>query len=346
MLIVTLAFALGIGSSRLVADSCIARSAMAGMPVPVDYADGRFFARWPLYGGDTLRLYLDTGGPRDQLLSSTVTRLGLTREVLTFEGDSGSWVRIPGVIAHQIAPAIRSNTWLDTAQGVNDGSIRVMASFPGSVLDQLVGEGPAGARVDGILGPDWFAGRVWRLDYPGGRLFYHGAEAIGSIPPQCWIPLGFQTDSAGEPTTNFPRISAVIDGDTLDFLFDAGAMTTLTATARGLIDPAGAATRAASFLVHEWFERWHARHPDWLVVTDADQRFHNRMMRVPEIVVGGRRLGPVWFSERPDGAFHNFMSQWMDRRVDGALGGSAWRDVVIVLDYPRSRAAVLAAGGR
>ena len=322
-------------------DPCAAPSAQTGTPIPVDYSDGRFFVRWSLRGGDVLRLYLDTGGPRDNLLSGTVQRLGLARQVLALEGDSVSWVRIPRAVAEQLSPALRSNTWQDTVHAAHDGTVRVMATFPGSFLERLAGDGPAGKRVDGILGPDWFAGRVWTLDYPGQRLYYHGTDAVASVPLQCWVPLGFQVDSAGTPTSNFPRITAVIDGDSIDFLFDAGAMTTLTDSAWRVIEPQAGQTRATSFIVHERFENWRVRHPDWLVIDNADNRYHNRMIQVPVIEVGGQRLGPVWFSERPDASFRSFFSQWMDRQIDGALGGSAWRNAIVVLDYPRSRAAVL-----
>ena len=65
------------------------------------------------------------------------------------------------------------------------------------------------------------------------------------------------------------------------------------------------------------------------------------IMRVPTIDVGGRQIGPVWFTERPDRNFHDFMSRYMDQPIEGALGGSAWRYVTLVLDYPGAKAALL-----
>jgi len=35
------------------------------------------------------------------------------------------------------------------------------------------------------------------------------------------------------------------------------------------------------------------------------------------------------------------MSQYMDRPIEGALGGSAFRYVTLIIDYPRARAAAL-----
>jgi hypothetical protein len=106
------------------------------------------------------------------------------------------------------------------------------------------------------------------------------------------------------------------------------------------VKPGEREERATSFIVHERFERWHARHPDWPTIARAERGWGSRMIRVPLIEVAGQRIGPVWFTERPDASFRWF-SQWMDRKVEGALGGSAWRYGTVVLDYPRARLAFL-----
>ncbi|MEO8030651.1 MAG: hypothetical protein ABJC74_02205 [Gemmatimonadota bacterium] len=321
---------------------CVAGMDPGARSLPVDYMDGRYFVRWSLKGGDTLRMYLDTGGPRDHLTAGAVQRLGLIREVKQLGPDSVSWVRLPAAIATQLVPSLRSNNYLeDSTRTWPPESARLMAYFP-----KEDGFGSERDRVDGILGPDWFGGRVWTLDYAGRKLWYHENGATTSVPAACWVPLGFQLDSAGRRSSNFPRITAVVDGDSVDFLLDTGAMTVLSDAARRATNQPTGKIVAASFIIHSRFERWRAGHPDWLVVENADIRYHNRMIRVPSIEVGGQRQGPVWFSERPDAAFHNFMSQWMDRQIDGALGGSAWRDVVVVLDYPGARAAILTAPAR
>ncbi len=57
------------------------------------------------------------------------------------------------------------------------------------------------------------------------------------------------------------------------------------------------------------------------------------LIDVPALSLGGHTIGPVWFTRRADTNFHDYISQWMDRRVDGALGGSALRYFTITLDY-------------
>jgi hypothetical protein len=70
------------------------------------------------------------------------------------------------------------------------------------------------------------------------------------------------------------------------------------------------------------------------------------MIRVPTIEIGSQKIGPVWFTERPNRSFHDFMSQYMDQPIDGALGGSAWRYGTLIIDYPRARAAVIVSNER
>jgi hypothetical protein len=307
-----------------------------GRPVPIDYVADRFFARWSLRDGGALHLYLDTGGGPNTLYPAAVGRLRLVPDTEIAGADTLTWVHTAPDLGSDSLPPIPSS----------DGkTIRFFAPpAAGQVRWLLDGFSRDGLVVDGLLGPTWFADRVWTFDYPHRRLLAHVPDAIGSLPPRCWLAVGFQRDSAGHPTTNFPRITAVIDGDSVDFLFDTGAMTTLTDSAWHVAEPQVPQHRATSFVTQQRFDQWHARHPDWPVVRNAEQGTGAAMIRVPEIAVGGARLGPVWFTARGDANFHQFMSQWMDRQIDGALGGTAWHTVAVVLDYPRARLAILQTG--
>jgi hypothetical protein len=71
------------------------------------------------------------------------------------------------------------------------------------------------------------------------------------------------------------------------------------------------------------------------VIADADVQVRGmRMIEVPEVLVGGHPVGPVWFTERANESFHDYMSRWMYRSIEGALGGSALRYFQVTLDYP------------
>lgn len=50
------------------------------------------------------------------------------------------------------------------------------------------------------------------------------------------------------------------------------------------------------------------------------------MMQVPSVEVGGVQTGAVWFTERPDNNFVNYMSAMTGAPVEGSAGGNMFRD--------------------
>ena len=62
------------------------------------------------------------------------------------------------------------------------------------------------------------------------------------------------------------------------------------------------------------------------------------MLRVPDVVLAGIHLGPVWFTSRPDAKFEKFMSSMTAGPVEGSLGGNALASVELTVDYVRARA--------
>ena len=111
----------------------------------------------------------------------------------------------------------------------------------------------------------------------------------------------------------------------------------MTAEALTKLGDGTAESRATSFIVATRFDQWRQRHPDWRVVENADANAKGEpMIQVPLITVAGYTVGPVWFTRRPDKNFHQFMSQFMDRTVEGALGGSALRFFRLSVDYPNA----------
>jgi len=139
---------------------------------------------------------------------------------------------------------------------------------------------------------------------------------------------------------HFPSMPMTVAGEELLVLLDTGATATLgedAAAMHGL--PAGTDV-GTSFIEREVFDRWVAKHPDWRVAQkgDAMRQGTFRMIEVPQVVIAGHTVGPVWFAERPPGAFQKYMAAMMDRPTWGALGGSAFRHVRMVVDYPAAKA--------
>jgi hypothetical protein len=205
-----------------------------------------------------------------------------------------------------------------------------------------------------------FSGTVKRLGLPA-KTMEDGQEKLeivalpafrpeASIPPPVGnggqlpavdaghrVSLGFKTDKDGQRLLNFPRIAATVDGETLDLLFDTGATVVLSPEALAKLGDKGPALRGTSFIAAVHFDAWRQKHPDWRVVENADLGVKGEpMIEVPAVTVAGYTVGPVWFTRRPDPNFHQGMSQYMDRQVEGALGGSALRFFRVTVDYPNA----------
>jgi hypothetical protein len=190
---------------------------------------------------------------------------------------------------------------------------------------------------DGMLGQEWFAGRVWAFDYPQHRLLLHSSnEVMKKAGDRHRIALGFKTDESGTRLLNFPRVQVLIDGENLDLLFDTGATTTLSDSALSVLKDNRSAERATSFITTTIFEKWRKRHPGWRMMARAEKETGEAMIEVPKITVAGHSVGPIWFTRRRDKNFHEFMSQFMDKRVEGALGGNALRYFRVTVDYPNA----------
>lgn len=312
--------------------------------LPARYDEGRWIVRPVTAAGDTLDLYTDSGGG---LLFIARERLGPGAAPAFAErgpgGDSlftAAW------------PAFRPGATIPAPLGAPGPRVTTAAA---AVFRRMTGgvHGLMPAR-DGFLGHGWFAGRRWVLDYPARTLALAPADApaapLGPAPGSVFgggtgavtVPLGFKNAAdvappAGE-TPWFPRVRVAVDGDSLDLLFDTGATTVLTDSAWAAVGDGRPASRAASFVTRTVFDGWRRRHPEWRVVAGGEAVSGADMIEVPAVSVGGLAAGPVWFTARPDPAFARFMSQWMDRPVFGALGGSALRYYRVDLDYAHRRA--------
>lgn len=272
----------------------------------------------PLAHGGTLHFYTDSGGGLF-VTEAAVERLGLPTVELPAGGDAppgARGVRWPALRDASIPPP------------PGNGVLPVMPPNP---------KAPAWITWDGMLGESWFGGRVWTWDYPAKRLVLEGRD-WKPAPGATRVALGFKAGANGTRETNFPRIGVRIDGKPIDLLLDTGAMTRLTPAAMTALADAQPAVRATSMIADMQFKAWRTAHPDWRVIEDAQDGTHAAMIEVPSVEIAGHAIGPVWFTWRPDRAFHEFMSGMMDARVEGALGGNALRHFAMTIDYPGSAA--------
>jgi hypothetical protein len=302
-------------AASLAAADCAAagdESPLEPIALPARFEGDLVFVEPVTSDGKRLVLYTDTGGGLF-LLSDSVERLGLAADPPSAEGEPPS----VGL------PAFRPEAWIPAPEAMG-GRLPVMPAEQ---------RPPFASGWDGMLGQQWFAGRVWTFDYPGRRLLlWQGTQHPASDEARR-ASLGFRETEAGGKLA-FPRIEITIAGEPLDVLFDTGATTVLTEAALAVVDDGGAAQRATSFVTRSVFERWRAAHPQWRVVEAAEERTGAAMIEVPEVTIAGFPVGPAWFTVRPDPNFHEFMSQFMDRRVEGAVGGNVLRHFRVTVSYP------------
>ncbi len=281
--------------------------------IPTKYVDGTFYAEPVTEHGDRLSFYTDTGG--------------------------GLWIKKNAVDKDKLPTAAEGERtvlkpWPKFKQGQ-----AIPEPLGGLVTVMPEGEKlPGWARDwDGMLGQQWFSGRIWTFDYPKQQLWLRDEKSIPRIDGTHTVSLGFQADASGKHSTDFPRITVRIDGENLDLLFDTGAQTFLAAPARDALK-LGSEQRAASFITKSTSDKWHKNHPQWRYIEKAEEETSADMIQVPQVEVGGYTVGLVWFTVRPDKAFHEYMAQWMDKPVEGALGGSALHYFRVTVDYVNAKA--------
>jgi hypothetical protein len=200
----------------------------------------------------------------------------------------------------------------------------------------------AGSGDDGQLGAGYLPGRVWTFDYPAQQLTLDG-DNWQPGPTTHRASLGFPHDAKGTQASGFARITIRVDGQPLDMLLDTGATSYPTPAAIRISGtPTVHGEGVTSYITTSTLERWHKAHPDWRVVQDADDKVAakplKRIIEVPEVEIAGWTVGPVWFTEQPDHAYHVWMASMMDKSIEGAVGGNVFRHFVMTIDYPRATA--------
>jgi hypothetical protein len=290
--------------------------------IPTRYSGDRFLAVPTAKGGEKLTMLADSAGGTF-LLGDVARRLKLEISEMPLEGENGQKLRVADL------PAFEPGAAIPPPLGYKGAKTLVFEAKPGQL--------PAFFKpYSGLLGQQWFAGRVWTFDYPGKRLLWRAPGDLPRHDAAHEVKLGFRKSATGERETNFARIPVQIDGETLDFVFDTGATNILPDDVLKQVGDGGPAERGTSFLARSQFAKWHKKHPDWRALEFVRTLTGSALIQVPQVTIGGFNVGPVWFTVQPDRAFHSYMASMMDKPTEGALGGSAFRQLVITVDWPNA----------
>lgn len=286
--------------------------------LPARFEHNRVFVHATAPDGEEVRFYTDTGGGFNAVAESVAELHGLADRGSTGSGGGEfELVEFPGFMEAAGIPRPAAEPWLSGH----------LAVAPDGMLE-----------ADGFLGTRWFAGKIWKFDYPGETLSLLETSDVPAGYGE--VSLGFRTDDSGARDLSFPRVTIQVDGEPLEMLLDTGAKAQLTESAAAEYSlPAGSVV-GASYIIRSKFQQWRARNPGWRVVMEGEAVTGNAfpMIEVPEVQIGDIRVGPVWFSVRPDDTFLNWMSQMMDRQIVGAVGGSMFQYLRMIIDYPEAKA--------
>lgn len=290
------------------------------LALPARYDAHRFYVEPITTGGEKMVFFTDTGGGLF-LFADTVERLKIAATQI--EADGGRKMDIVSL------PAFKPESFIPAPLGSPSEKLFVA---------------PAAQRIalakdwSGMLGQQWFAGRVWTFDYLKQKLLLRASGDVPKVKEENRVALNFKTNAGGKRSNNFPRIGVTIDGENLDLLFDTGASTDLTAAALAVIKDKLPSVRATSFIAASVFEKWRGKHPDWRVIEAAENGSNEAMIEVPTVSIGGYTVKKIWFTRRADKNFYQYMSGFMDKRIEGAIGGNALRFFRVTVDYPNAAA--------
>jgi hypothetical protein len=294
-----------------------AQTASGAVRIPGRMEGGLFIAEPVTARGERLRFRVNTGSGPALIYPDVAQRLGLAVDSVLVESTvpTKRATRVP----RAPLPAFRPDASIP-APLVGAHAGHLMVSERGSDSDD---------SLHGYLGNPWFARRTWTFDYRRGRLLLRTPGDLPRVPEAHRVRLGFRT-RGGEPVEWLPRIRVEIDGDSLDLLLATGADDFVSEQALREMGLPGPSRQPLSAVTQEVFQRWRTRHPEWRVIERAVYRDIFPVIEVPEISVGGHRVGPVWFSGHGAGA--EWLSNWTDLPVRGWLGGNALRFFTLTLD--------------
>ncbi len=291
----------------------------------------RFYLKMAVVGGDTILAYCDTGGgismlfpnySENQKVNSKI-KLGIFKGLMPMK-----YILFNDLVVDYSFPKpfpLRKRILRNPINMVKSPYLLIPP------LDkELKMAIDAQPEIGVFLGQDFFMNKSWTIDYIKKNIWVNTPLNKTEIELANVQRIGFKKNKNQENIFGHPSMIIVVDGDTIDVLFDTGATSILTEKGKKYFETTKK-TLGSSFIAASIFQKWRDKHPEWKYYPKAE--LLGDMIEVPKIKIGGHEVGPVLFSQRPDEVWSEGMIATMDKAVKGAIGGSSLKHFRVTIDY-------------
>ena len=291
--------------------------------LPSVLIDGRFFLKMPTLTNDTIVGFCDTGGGFTAIYHKTLQKLKIETKIsqVDIRGEKINFIFAKDLFSSKNIPYPTIGNYF-----------KLDIKYPFFEIPDTSGQTDLFTKWvahDVFLGQFFFINKSWTFDYKSGKLFVNTPILANELADNTQT-IGFKKDKQGNKRFGHPSMKIVVNGETIDVLFDTGA--TLLLGANSETEFGNKKATGGSFIAKSIFDIWHKEHPEWRVIEKAEATGAD-IIEVPQVKVGNLIAGPVWFAKRPDEAWSKGMIGSMDRVVKGAIGGSFLQYFKVSIDY-------------
>lgn len=289
---------------------------LAKQELPAEFINNQIYLKPTLTDGTQVTFFTDTGGGGNAISEDLYNKYKWP--TISVAGDDGE-------IKLSQMPVFKKGKSIP-AGGINNFMKGHLFIVDEKKLNKI-------GVNQGFLGGRWHAEKIIEFNYIKQKMHLLDVVTEVSVDEFDAVKLGFQKDAKGSYSTAFPRININISGKEYPMLFDTGATAILSKEAKFIMKSSDSQV-GTSYIISTIFEQWKQDNPSWKVIDKACTLSNEAMIEVPQVTIGDRTVGPVWFTRRTDPKLHSYMSKMMDKKIDGVVGGSLFQYLRIVVDYP------------
>lgn len=300
--------------------------------LPALFIDGeRFYFKLPLANNDTILAFGDTGGGISFLSPKVIGKGDINSNLK--RGIAKAMMPLRYILFQDLvkdknypAPSFQPNFIIRNPFKAVTSPVMMIPTMNNDIKLML----DVQPEMEAFLGQSFFMGHSWTIDYPNEIIMVNTPIKDSSVHDAYVQKLGFKKNTKQVKIYGHPSMKVVIEGDTIDVLFDTGATIVLSEEGKRMLKTTKK-TLGGSFIAASLYNKWRKEHPEWKYYSKAD--LAGDMIEVPTVTISGHKIGPVLFAVRKDEVWSSGMIASMDKVVKGAIGGSALKYFKVTIDY-------------